>query len=92
MLHAGKALTDIDALNLSEGNVSHAAPRIRRELLFNLLDNPARGAVVEVGTMNGSLTSLFGCPHPSPIVAVSQSVSTMCNLRRPGNLCSTWSQ
>jgi predicted O-methyltransferase YrrM len=53
------SLEKIDALNAAEGNASHTTERLRRELLFYLLDNVGAGPIVEVGTMNGGLTSLF---------------------------------
>jgi predicted O-methyltransferase YrrM len=55
-----EALDAIDRVNAASGNSSHTTLRFRRELLYWLLDNPARGPIVEVGTMYGGMTSLFG--------------------------------
>lgn len=53
-------LRKIDAACFRAGTASHTTPRFRYELLYYLLDNEARGPIIEVGTMNGGLTALFG--------------------------------
>jgi predicted O-methyltransferase YrrM len=55
-----EALDAIDRVNAVNGNSSHTTLRFRRELLYWLLDNPAKGPIVEVGTMYGGMTALFG--------------------------------
>jgi hypothetical protein len=54
------ALREIDAAAIKAGVASHTTPRFRWELLYFLLDNPTRGPIMEVGTMNGGMTALFG--------------------------------
>jgi predicted O-methyltransferase YrrM len=55
-----EALDAIDRINMAAGVGSHTTIRFRREMLYWLLDNPARGPIVEVGTMYGGMTALFG--------------------------------
>lgn len=53
-------LKRIDAACIADGSASHTTPRFRYELLYYLLDNRAQGPILEVGTMNGGMTALFG--------------------------------
>ena len=54
------AFHEIERRNNENGTFSHTTRRFRWELLYYLLDNAAAGPIVEVGSFNGGMTSLFG--------------------------------
>ena len=52
-------LRTIDRINLREGNFSATTPRFRTELVYYLLDNRARGPIVEIGIAKGGFSCQF---------------------------------
>ena len=57
--HPIEIVREMDEFNKVRGSFSHTTSRFRCELIQYLLDNEARGPVIEVGTLNGGMTSLF---------------------------------
>lgn len=54
-----EVLRAIDRMTIREGNYSATTPRFRYELVYHLLDNAARGPIIELGIARGGLAAVL---------------------------------